>query len=646
MNALLSNEEGFTNTATGFSALKYNIGGDGNTANGNYALYNNIGGDGNTANGDFALSNSTEGNYNTATGSSALSLNTTGNNNTATGYLALSSNTTGHKNTALGRDADVASGNLENATAIGYNAKVDASNKIQLGDALVTMVATSGGLTTGQDALINGITVGRGGGNDPRNTASGNTALYSNTTGNSNTANGNEALYSNTTGYSNTANGYAALYSNTEGAGNTANGNSALYFNTTGNSNTANGYRALYFNTTGYSNTANGYKALYLNTTGSWNTANGYFALSSNNTGSNNTALGYYADVTSGNLTNATAIGYNAKVDVSNTMQLGNTDVTNVKTSGNLSVGNHIAPPVAFTPTIRAHSNSGVGWNGTGVFGGNNASVILGEYGGATSGVATIGGHNTALDAWTDLVIPGGNLGIGTTAPQNKLDVAGKISVSQSAGDEMVLINGDVWTHGEGTQDFGSGGDHFIIASREGSDESAGVYGDGDHLILWSAGDAYGGQPAALIRVCDEDNFNATDTDPFNNSSIKAYLNTAGNWISASDRNRKENIVPLVSSLDKILQVQAYSYDFKQSVEEKEKGSPQSNAIGVIAQEVESIMPEVVEKSDAGDYYVSYTEFIPYLIESTKEQQEMIEQLMKQNETQQQLIEQLLQERK
>jgi hypothetical protein len=450
----------------------------------------------------------------------------------------------------------------------------------------------------------------------------------------------------NTTGYSNTANGYAALYSNTEGAGNTANGNSALYFNTTGNSNTANGYRALYFNTTGYSNTANGYKALYLNTTGSWNTANGYFALSSNNTGSNNTALGYYADVTSGNLTNATAIGYNAKVDVSNTMQLGNTDVTNVKTSGNLSVGNHIAPPVAFTPTIRAHSNSGVGWNGTGVFGGNNASVILGEYGGATSGVATIGGHNTALDAWTDLVIPGGNLGIGTTTPQNRLDVAGKISVSQSAGDEMVLINGDVWTHGEGTQDFGSGGDHFIIASREGSDESAGVYGDGDHLILWSAGDAYGGQPAALIRVCDEDWFDAADTDPFNNTALKAYLNTSGNWVAASDRNRKENIVPLVSSLDKILQVQAYSYDFKQSVEEKEKGSPQSNAIGVIAQEVESIMPEVVEKSDAGDYYVSYTEFIPYLIESTKEQQEMIEQLMKQNETQQQLIEQLLQERK
>ena len=57
-----------------------------------------------------------------------------------------------------------------------------------------------------------------------------------------------------------------------------------------------------------------------------------------------------------------------------------------------------------------------MGWNGTGVFGGNNASVILGEYGGATSGVATIGGHNTALDDWTDLVIPGGNLGIGTTA--------------------------------------------------------------------------------------------------------------------------------------------------------------------------------------------------------------------------------------
>jgi hypothetical protein len=58
-----------------------------------------------------------------------------------------------------------------------------------------------------------------------------------------------------------------------------------------------------------------------------------------NNTGSNNTALGYAADVVSGTLTNATAIGNGAKVAASNTIQLGNTSVTDVKTSGTVNAG-------------------------------------------------------------------------------------------------------------------------------------------------------------------------------------------------------------------------------------------------------------------------------------------------------------------
>ncbi|MEK7638442.1 MAG: hypothetical protein AAB375_03395, partial [Patescibacteria group bacterium] len=79
-------------------------------------------------------------------------------------------------------------------------------------------------------------------------------------------------------GIQNTANGYAALYSNTTGAYNTANGFQALYSNTTGTDNTANGLYALYSNTTGGNNTANGMYALYSNTTGNSNTANGYQA--------------------------------------------------------------------------------------------------------------------------------------------------------------------------------------------------------------------------------------------------------------------------------------------------------------------------------------------------------------------------------
>src|SRR5438105_2130140 len=57
---------------------------------------------------------------------------------------------------------------------------------------------------------------------------------------NQNTAEGDKALFSLTTGVNNTANGFQALQSNTTGSYNTANGNAALESNTTGVQNTAN----------------------------------------------------------------------------------------------------------------------------------------------------------------------------------------------------------------------------------------------------------------------------------------------------------------------------------------------------------------------------------------------------------------------
>jgi hypothetical protein len=104
-------------------------------------------------------------------------------------------------------------------------------------------------------------------------------------------------------------------------SGNTALGGSALNANTTGNYNTAVGASSL------------------LNSTGSSNTAVGTEALKTNISGIGNTALGFGADVSVNNLTYATAIGYNAKVQNSNTIQLGSTSLTNVKTSGTLTAG-------------------------------------------------------------------------------------------------------------------------------------------------------------------------------------------------------------------------------------------------------------------------------------------------------------------
>ena len=200
------------------------------------------------------------------------------------------------------------------ATATKLQATVTINGIAFDGSSNVTIPATGAvpytgatqGLNLGAyDLFVNGLTVGRGKGNI----------------------------------VSNTANGVNALVYNTTGANNTATGLNALVYNTTGYGNTASGSYALYQNTTGSNNTASGYAVLFQNTTGSENTAIGQGALFSNYTGSYNTAIGLEADVESGALTNATAIGAGAKVNASNTIQLGNTSVTNVKTSGTLTAG-------------------------------------------------------------------------------------------------------------------------------------------------------------------------------------------------------------------------------------------------------------------------------------------------------------------
>jgi endosialidase-like protein len=93
-----------------------------------------------------------------------------------------------------------------------------------------------------------------GGNTASTNTADGNQALFSDTTGDGNTANGHHALYSNTTGAGNTATGLQALYSNTASVNNTADGIFALLNNTTGNQNIALGYAAGSNLTTGDNN--------------------------------------------------------------------------------------------------------------------------------------------------------------------------------------------------------------------------------------------------------------------------------------------------------------------------------------------------------------------------------------------------------
>ena len=99
----------------------------------------------------------------------------------------------------------------------------------------------------------------------------------------------------------NTAVGDDALFSLTTGIHNTAGGYSTLYFNTTGFNNTAIGWDAMISNNTGNKNVAVGCDGMVLNTTGSNNTVVGTLALSKSTRGNTNTAFGYQAGA---NLTN------------------------------------------------------------------------------------------------------------------------------------------------------------------------------------------------------------------------------------------------------------------------------------------------------------------------------------------------------
>jgi hypothetical protein len=222
------------------------------------------------------------------------------------------------------------------------------------------------------DALINGLTVGRGAGNASTNTSIGANALSSNTTGSNNTASGLTALQNNVAGYQNTANGAGVLQNNTEGHHNTANGAGALFYNTTGNYNTASGVGALSSNTTGNQNTASGRNALYSNTTGSFNSALGFGSGSfifdgfTNNTITDNSVyVGYDSRALADNQTNQIVIGHTAIGGGSNTATIGNSSVTVLYLAGSVGwfQGNGTPEGVVAAPvgSFYSRKNGGAG---------------------------------------------------------------------------------------------------------------------------------------------------------------------------------------------------------------------------------------------------------------------------------------------
>jgi len=267
------------------------------------------------------------------------------------------------------------------------------------------------------------------------------------------------------------------------------------------------------------------------------------------------------------------------------------------------------------------------------------------------------------------LVIKSGNVGIGTMLPSYKLQVDnGDISLTnqrglrsnRAAGDangELIGTSGtDMVRVGEstiwGAVTFGPGGLERMRVTSNGNvgigttipEQSLHIYDNSDSsttgirlengatggrmYTLYSTDNTNTGSGQFQIRDNTSDDIRFV-INPFGNVGIgtadpagyKLYVAGAaystGGW-SGSDARWKKDITPLENSLNNVLKLQGVHYYWKTD-EYPDKGFTKEKQIGLIAQDVEKVIPELVNTSEDGYKSVSYEKLTAVLVEAVKE---------------------------
>jgi hypothetical protein len=636
------NTQNSDNTAVGYQALTNNTGNT-NTAVGGAALTGNTTGNSNTAVGTSSLQVNTTGGSNTAVGAGALESNGLGLSNTALGSGAGHSNTGGNNNTFIGQAADASTQNLSNATAIGSAAIVGESNALVLGAPGINVgigTATPAyaldvhgtGNFTGAVAFsssqtfpntISGVTTAAGSGLTGGGTSgtlnlaltntcsSGQVLTWSGSAWACTTLSGGGTITGVTAGTGLTGGGTSGnvtlnvdptqvplvvtladghlTVTNPFVSGSTKTASVALGFAgaaaVSGLFNTATGYNAMYSGTSGNLNTAYGSDAAYSNSSGGDNTATGSNALYYNSVGKGNTATGSGALATVGGNEN-TGIGYDALSHGSGAA------AGNYNTASGSHAGQALDGPIegssntflgAYTISTHAPLN-----NVTAV--GANAEVAVSN----AMVLGSIQGVNSATASTS--------VGIGTTNPTSLLHVgnAGGNSINN-----YLRVDGPTAAGSGGTVASFGGYGQFNI-------DAPGVPG-GRFVVTESGQVGIDTAPYSLYQLS------------LSQSSGHAIANT---WEQYSSRRWKTNIQTLQGALEKVEELRGVSYDMKESGQHQ---------IGVIAEEVGAVVPEVVTYEENGKDArgVDYSRLTALLIEATKEQQVLIRRQQEQIRRQQ-----------
>jgi hypothetical protein len=109
------------------------------------------------------------------------------------------------------------------------------------------------------------------------------------------------------------------------------------------------------------------------------------------------------------------------------------------------------------------------------------------------------------------------------------------------------------------------------------------------------------------------------------NVSVVGSL-SAASCSCPSDARLKTGVSPIKGALEKVEKLQGVNYLWKPGARPGVK-LPEGNQIGLIAQEVEKVVPEVVQTDKDGYKSLSYDKLTAVLIEAVKEQQKQIEEL-------------------
>ena len=153
---------------------------------------------------------------------------------------------------------------------------------------------------------------------------------------------------------------------------------------------------------------------------------------------------------------------------------------------------------------------------------------------------------------------------------------------------------------------------------------------DGDAIaaiISFANAAGSGGVQGRIESISTEDDETLFKFYTDNTSTAKMTLFSNGNMTIAgtltqnSDIRLKENIKPIESALDKVKQMQGVEFN---------KINNDTKEIGVIAQDIEKVIPELVLEDKEGIKSVAYGNITAVLIEAIKEQQKQIEELKQQ----------------